>query len=763
MNPIRILFLVFLIIPFSQLHSADSERQTTLITISGKVQTQTGDPVEFTQVYLKGTRFGGTTNSQGEFRFGAPTGTYTLVVQSMIFGELKKIIDVPAAGELELPVIVVAEENLTLNEVVVTGQFRPQSLQNSVYKVRTINSQMIKQSGATEVRQLLEQQLGVSFRNDHMTGEADIQLMGMSGQNVKVLLDGLPLIDRGSRRQSLSQVDLNLIERIEIVEGPMSVQYGTDALAGVINLISKKGSRSNEGFSMTGRILEETAGTEYSPITGEGVHNLHLGIGYVHRTGIHGNANFTRNEFGGWQGNAIGRGRQWRPRNQLMGGTTVGFRNDGIDIWYRLNYLDETIYGPGNPNPLTNLATDLDFLTTRFTHQLQGRWVNPGMGLVLSGMVSYQDLKRRTLTTTYNLTTGDRRLTMGAGDQDVSLFDNLFTRVTASKRFHNNISILAGLEHRHDHGSGDRIQGSPTITDVSAFVSAEWILGSFNIRPGLRFSHNSVYQAPPVIPSINTLLKINYWIDFRASYAKGFRAPALRELYFWFFNANHSIKGNTNLRAEHSDSFLGSLTFNPEISNRFRISASFSGFYNSFNDMIAIGVYANDPSINTFINILRHKTTGGSFEARVNAERWQAGFGMAHIGRYNRFSEDFDVVEFHWSPEFNANLIYNFERINTSFLVTYKFTGRRPFPEIVMIDGNQTIRTAHIGGFHQADFTVTKTLHRFANLQVGARNLFNVISVHNSALAGGGGHGTTGAMSVGYGRSWFAGLIFNID
>ena len=65
--------------------------------------------------------------------------------------------------------------------------------------------------------------------------------MGMSGNNVKILLDGIPLIDRGATKQSLSQLDVNSIERVEIVEGPMSVVYGTDALAGVINIITKRG------------------------------------------------------------------------------------------------------------------------------------------------------------------------------------------------------------------------------------------------------------------------------------------------------------------------------------------------------------------------------------------------------------------------------------------------------------------------------------------------------------------------------------------
>src|SRR3546814_715382 len=108
-------------------------------------------------------------------------------------------------------------------------------LKDSVYRVRTISNEQIRLRASISVENILNTQLGMRSSNDLTLGESDIQLMGMSGQNVKVLVDGIPLIDRGATKQSLSQVDVNNIDRIEVVEGPMSVTYGTDALAGVIN------------------------------------------------------------------------------------------------------------------------------------------------------------------------------------------------------------------------------------------------------------------------------------------------------------------------------------------------------------------------------------------------------------------------------------------------------------------------------------------------------------------------------------------------
>lgn len=145
-----------------------------------------------------------------------------------------------------------------LQEVVVTGQYQPQSLRKSVYQVRTISADRISRQGATNLTGVLNNELGIRFSNDRTLGTTDIELMGMSGRNVKILLDGVPMVDRGDTRESLNQINVHSIERIEIVEGPMSVSYGSDALAGVINIITKKGGKSR--LSITAGVQEESAG-----------------------------------------------------------------------------------------------------------------------------------------------------------------------------------------------------------------------------------------------------------------------------------------------------------------------------------------------------------------------------------------------------------------------------------------------------------------------------------------------------------------------
>ncbi len=81
-------------------------------------------------------------------------------------------------------------------------------------------------------------ELNVRLQNDPNLGSF-LQMQGLSGQNIKILIDGVPVVGRVSGSIDLNQLPLTEVERVEIVEGPMSVLYGTDALGGVVNLITR--------------------------------------------------------------------------------------------------------------------------------------------------------------------------------------------------------------------------------------------------------------------------------------------------------------------------------------------------------------------------------------------------------------------------------------------------------------------------------------------------------------------------------------------
>lgn len=649
-----------------------------------------------------------------------------------------------------------------LSEVVVTGQYKPQTVKKSVYQVRIINSERIKLSGATTVQQVLNNQVGFRFSNDNTLGTIDVQLMGMSGRNVKILLDGVPMVDRGDTRESLNQVDINSIERIEIVEGPMSVIFGSDALAGVINIITKK--HVKDDLSVSANIQEETAGTEYHPFNYKGVHMQNLNLAYK-KSNWTLSVGGTHNDFDGYGGDAYGRNKSWKPREQWLGNARIGYSNSRLNIYYRTDLLNEDIRSRGAINYNNYKAIDQQYITDRFSQQVQGSY-NFSKKLQLASVLSYTDYKRRTKTTLHDFEKGTDVLTSGPGEQDISKFNSFVFRSSVLYQVSGMVSIQPGIDINREQASGERIDGKPVIADYAAFVSAEIKpTAAINIRPGLRFVKNSVYDAPPVIPSINSKFVISKNLDLRLAYAYGFRAPALRELYFNFVDVNHNIVGNPNLKAEYSNSFTGSLNWVATPRKSIAYSASLGGFYNDFNNQIGFAQSSVNSQQYTYFNVNRAKTAGVILENKAAWKQLEGTVGFSYIGFYREMYDDKDYIKldgnkYLWSPELSASVSYTVKPIQTKFNLFYKYTGRRPqYVTGTSTSGQSVLYVAETAAYNLADFTFNTVLNKYITVSGGVKNIFDVNNVNtNAASSSGSIHNAGSSIAINYGRSYFIGL-----
>jgi len=722
--------------------------------IKGRILTQDSKSLEGVSVMLKGTKYGNTTTSDGKYYLKAPAGNYTMVI-SVLGNEKREVpVEVKTGSETIIEDIQLSESAISLGDAIVTGQFGKQSLRNSVYQVRTIDSERIRLRGATNIQSVLNTELGIRFSNDPILGTTDIQLMGLKGQNVKILLDGVPMVDRGETRESIGQVDINTIERIEIVEGPMSVIYGTDALAGVINIITKKGE-GGDNLIVSARFQEETVSDEYNAFSKAGSHNANLGVTWQ-KKGFQFSGNATRNNFGGWQGDLTGRAKTWLPKEQMLYSAGLGYAGKKWNVWYRFNGTDETIKLLGNAT-VANSAGDKDYITKRWFHQAQGEYqINDKLDF--SGALSYTDYSRRTLSTNIDLNTGKRTLSLDLAAQDKSIFTTTFFRGIARYKLSPNIFFLPGIEINNNSSSGQRIKGEPTINEYAFFVSSELkVTPAIKLSPGVRFIKNSVYDAPPVIPSLNAKINLSKSLDLRLAYARGFRSPALRELYFDFHDASHSINGNVNLKAEYSNSFNSFLVWNASERSALRITTTLGAFYNVFHDRIDTALDPNDRTQTTYLNVSLFKTTGFSLENKFFRKNIQATIGGTYIGTYNEILQDAeglsDLPEFVWSPEVNANLVYTFPKIGASVNLFYKYTGKKP-AYVLNSTTPLSATLTQISSYHIADLTITKNFSKYLNVIAGAKNIFDVTAIRTTTP--GAGHDTSGPGFSG--RSYFLGL-----
>ena len=651
-----------------------------------------------------------------------------------------------------------------LGEVVVTGQYRPQSVKQSVYQVRVINRERIERQAGTKLQDILNNELNIRFTQDPATGGSDITMMGLKGQNVKILVDGMPMVGRQgtSNEININQIDINSIERVEIVEGPMSVIYGADALAGVINIITKKSSAAK--ISVSARLHEESVGDEYGIGNSKGIHNQSVSFTYRKKNWELG-AGFNHNYFGGWKDTLVGRELAWHKKDQRLAHAFVGYHNARFNLRYRLDGLDEIITNPGNfetqpqPGAIDRFAPDQEYLSQRMMHQLQAVYF-ANKNLSFNAQAAYSDYSRQVYSTLLGHDSHLRYINRSPGSQSVVNFDGFTFRGTALYTVNKNLSFQPGVDINLESGDGERLkEGRSRVNDYAFFLTSEVKLGEqLSLRPGLRFIHNSVYNAPPVIPSVNAKWVLGKHLDFRVSYARGFRAPSIRELYFNFFDANHQIIGNPDLKAETSNSFNASFSWNKVTPSKVVYSTVVGGFYNSVKNLIDYAVSASDANVFELTNVSDSRTAGVNLTSVVKYKQWNLSIGGSYTGFYNEYSEaDKDLARLQWSPEVNANVGYSIEKIGLDFNLFYKFVGKRPR---YIVSGNEYLLSKQ-QEYQMADVTVNKKLFRVLTINAGIRNLFGVERL-TSTLAGTGVH-TSGAQNIAYGRSYFAGLVFNWD
>jgi outer membrane receptor for ferrienterochelin and colicins len=654
----------------------------------------------------------------------------------------------------------------SLDEVVVTGQIKPQSLKSSVYQVKTINNQRIKLSGATNVQQVLNTQLGFRFSNDNALGVTDVQINGMSGRTVKILLDGVPLLDRFDQRTSLSQIDVNTIEKIEIVEGPMAVSFGSDAMAGTINIITKKQNRNT--FSINARVQEETAGKEYHPFNFKGVHHQSLNLS-TNKNNWNLQAGGAHNDFNGFGGNEFGREKTWLPKNQYFGNIKLGYTKNKWNVYYRLDAVNEKISDRNKlfidtDFPAQATSKDQNFTSKRMMHQLQSS-VQVNNKTSITSFAAFTNFSRATETFDKDFINNTSTLGKLDGEQDVSLLKSFSIKNTLQYEISNKIALQAGLDINTEKAAGQRIDGNPNINDVALFVSTEYKPTSkINIRPGVRLIKNSKYNAPPIVPAINTKFSLAKNLDLRLSYAVGFRAPALRELYFNFVDVNHNIVGNKNLKAETSNSLNGSLTYQVPNLKTIKLSSTVSAFYNAFKQQIVLEENKANLGQFSYFNIEASQTKGVSVENKLEVKNLLLMLGF----NYNAYARQYDKGiyknenrNFFWTPELNTNVTYNVKKINTTFGLFYKLIGTRPTFSYEQQESPIGLYVTNTSAYNLADFTATSIINKYLTINAGAKNIFDITDVNNNTIGNSNiAHNGEGPVSIGYGRSYFVGLSF---
>ena len=628
---------------------------------------------------------------------------------------------------------------LSLEQVVVTATVEPQKVDQSIYKVQVISSKEMEKQGVQNVRDALRFQPNINLVEDGVLG-SQIIMQGLEGQHVKFLIDGMPIIGRQDGNVDLSQIDMTQVDHIEIIEGLMSVVYGSNALAGTINIITKK----NKYYTLSGNA------TAYAESVGQ--YNASMNL-----QGKVGKSNFGISSgyrfFEGYDLDMSNRSMDWNPKNQINAEGFYGVKIKGFDtkLGVRFSGEDLTYKGEYREGPR---AIDTQFLTDRITYY--GQFSNKLTSKqTLTGLVSYNTYKR----TAQEYVADDLQNTeVKIGDATSDSFETLNARVSYGVDFSTRFKWQMGYELTDEQGSGEKVVENNGLTENAIWTDLQVKLTEKLIfQPGLRYLHHNVYTAP-LIYSTHLKWNPNSSWQSRISYAKGFRAPSMKELYMDFVDTNHMIFGNLDLIPETSHNVTANISKTFNFSDAAMLRFSVSGFYNYVTDVIELTTSEEDNQAYFYRNISEKKTQGANVSLNYGVQNFKLNTGMVLTGIGYDLT-DTNNFNFSYATDFTGMVSYTFRKLDLSMQFDYKYTGERVQ---LFLDTNDQIKEGAVEGYQMLNFSTTKNLfNKKLTLTAGAKNILDVKIVANSTS--GAAHSSGDGRLIAWGRSFFISIKYNLN
>lgn len=644
------------------------------------------------------------------------------------------------------------EDATSLDEIVVTGAFIPTTSSKSLYKVKTLSASVIKERGSVNLADVLQTELNLKTIQDDVLGTR-IVMQGISGPNVKILIDGVPMVNGAGGEFDLSQINMNNVARVEIVEGPLSVQYGTNALAGTINIITKAHEKESVTANVSG--YYETVGqynTDFS--ASKGWKNTSLSLGG------------SRNQFDGFSSTGE-RSENWVPKTQYLMDAKLKTAIKSLNITGAHKQMWQSSTNRGNATPafnnITNRISEIanddynDVMRLNSSITANGKLSNNDYLNLVNGISIFKQSSNRYLQDVIDDIKWKSTNPENHNETTFTSWTFRGTYVNGNTKEKEGVYLTAGYEASINYADGGRINedANGKVNEYGFFGAAEIPIGSkIKIQPAFRYLYSNSYDAKdidflnanlPILPSLNIMYSNGTAFDIRASYGKGYRTPSVRELYYEFIDANHYIVGNTNLLPELGNSINLSSNWRTKLGKNtsavFSPSLFFSKIKNKI-DLIQIidreNVLPDDvpnsvPVARIYENIPNFKSYGFNLTSKLvfqNGLKLTPGFGM--LARSGSEADD----KFYYSYESNLNASYFLSPINTKLNLFYKYNGSiAEFSKGE--DGSIGVLT--LDDYHTLDASASRSfLNGHLSVTAGAKNIFDVTDI---SLSGDGSKG----------------------
>lgn len=535
----KILFMIFYLLP-AAVYSQESD-------LSGFIYGKDSIPVPGAVVVIKGTTLGTFTDNAGHFFLNrARPGAYTVRASLIGYETQEKPVTLRQGNNFVN--FRLSESDINLNEVVVTATKSEKTLKDVPVLTQVIDARKMLSLGIDNVPDAL-QNMVPGLDVSQFGSRTSISLQGMDAKYVLFLVDGERIAGEVNGDIDYSMLNMENIEKIEVIKGASSSLYGSNAIGGVVNIITKKIDNSFDGRFYT----------RYSKYN-----ELFSGAGFSLRKGIIGSrtsANFSRTD-----------GYDITPESPYDW-TQNPYNSFSINQKFEVTPSSRLSFTPS----VNYYQFERGNVSARPAHDFY-RDINTGLkGHYFIGNHSLDFSWYRDQYNTFSV------LELLHNKKDKVSYDILQTaRVQGNLHLSDRNSLIAGLEYNHENLFSIRNEGGLKNEDEEVLYIQEDIRPGekWNVIAGIRGSYHSAYGFNAA-PKLSVLFRQGSF-GFRTSAGTGFRSPSLKELYLNFDHFGEwYIIGNRNLKPEKSGYVSGSVEYSKPWNN-----SSVSVYRNSLKNMI---------------------------------------------------------------------------------------------------------------------------------------------------------------------------------
>ena len=549
----------------------------------------TNMPIKDVNVYLKELKQGTVTDENGYFDFWIDTISDKVYIEfSHVSFETVRWTGNPS----DMINIEMKETFLKLNEIVITGTRTDFTSTDTPVFTEIINSSDIRSSNAFTVGELIEDRAGVC-KMYNFDGSFDYNLLGLDSKYILILKDGQPVTGKFADKIDLDQIVLANVDKIEIIKGPGSALYGTEAMGGVINIISKK---VNSAYNTEVRLKNENFdGVARNWLDNPNAQNLSYNISIPVKT--------YRIDFTS----------AYQLLNDGENFTIAGkdnARKINLDFGLSWSSNDKKHFVKTGFNYFTRVDTSDTYTSTGFLVKSNSTDI---IRKEITASHDYNFRENMTVTQRLNINNYERTYRQTGIDDSFLRFantkENLSDYELKVSLESEKISLISGFELSEPSFKNDRAQGETYNRKTrSVFIQNNYKYSdSQKIITGIRYDRYGselVYS-----PRVAYLFEYSENTRFRFSTGTGFRIPSFLELHIDFYNVDNGyvVKGNRFLKPEKS---VGSTVNVEYITEKVRMNAL--AYQNRFRDKI-FSTYKDTSSAIVFYeykNIAKSKFQG---------------------------------------------------------------------------------------------------------------------------------------------------------